>query len=199
MDDPFLKTLASARPVPGGGSAAAHGALVGLTLLEKIVRVEFHRHIKDTAERGKWEKLYQDVRALTDALRRLREEDGQAYMELAEQRNARGNDESEKYCEAVMRAIDCPSGIMTAAAESAELIRRTAEHCKRHLLCDLLVVCELVEAGFHGAHHIARANLPLLGNGDVGADRATSLESAHDQGLASLRDAKEKIIAAIKR
>ena len=43
MHDSFLEALARPEPVPGGGAAAAHGACVGLALLEKIVLVELRR------------------------------------------------------------------------------------------------------------------------------------------------------------
>jgi len=43
MHDSFLEALARPEPVPGGGAAAAHGACVGLALLEKIVLVEQFR------------------------------------------------------------------------------------------------------------------------------------------------------------
>jgi hypothetical protein len=51
---------------------------------------------------------------------------------------------------------------MQQTQEGLALLSLVGCRCKRHLLSDLLVACELLGAAFRGAHHIAWANLPLM-------------------------------------
>jgi formiminotetrahydrofolate cyclodeaminase len=84
MSDSFLEALARPEPVPGGGAAAAHGACVGLALLEKIVLVELRR--SDIPSESRWQNLLEEVRRSSTTLLRLRDEDGEAYVRFAQAR-----------------------------------------------------------------------------------------------------------------
>ena len=159
MDSPFLHALAQARPDPGGGAAAAHGAAMGLALLEKVVRLEQQRQGVDGRPDFPWDDLLRRVRQVTEALLRLQEEDILAYFNLVE---ARGSRDANKLAGALEEALGCPLRIMQQAQEGLALIAQGGARCKMHLVADLLVACELLGAAFRGAHHIARANLLLL-------------------------------------
>ncbi len=156
---PFLHALAQARPDPGGGAAAAHGAALGLALLEKVVRLEQQRRGGEGRPRFPWDDLLRRVRQVAGALIRLREEDVRAYFNLTQ---ARGSGDPRKLAAALEEALGCPLRIMQQAQEGLALISQGGARCKMHLLSDLLVACELLGAAFRGAHHIARANLLLM-------------------------------------
>ena len=159
MSDSFLEALAAPRPIPGGGAAAAHGALVGLALLEKIVSVELKRD-QITSDYS-WSDLLEEVKASSRTLLQLRDEDGRAYLRFAKAKTFGNSDEDT--LEALKAAIESPIEIMEEAKIGLELVARAGKHCKGHLLSDLLVVCELLRAAINGTHRIAQANLGVMG------------------------------------
>jgi formiminotetrahydrofolate cyclodeaminase len=158
MVDSFIDSLARPKPVPGGGAAAAHGACVGLALLEKIVKVELHRS-RDSSE-PEWKNLLQEVKKSSSTLLQLRDEDGRTYVRFAQAKTfGKGNKE---VLEALQQAIECPIRIMEEASKTLDQAARAGNRCKDHLLSDVLVVCELLRATISGAHRIAQANLSLM-------------------------------------
>jgi formiminotetrahydrofolate cyclodeaminase len=159
MDSAFLKALALARPDPGGGAAAAHSAALGLALIEKVVRLEHHRRGPAQNPGLPWGDLLARVSVVSAALRRLQAEDVQAYFSLSK---ALAAEDPETLAAALEEAVACPLRIMQQTQEGLALICQSGSGCKLHLLADLLVACELLGAAFRGAHHIARANLPLM-------------------------------------
>jgi formiminotetrahydrofolate cyclodeaminase len=159
MDSSFLTSLAQARPDPGGGAAAAHAAALGLALLEKVVRLEHQRQDPEGQPGFPWPDLLARVGLVADALARLQEEDVKAYFRLTQPRAA---SDPEALAAALEEAVACPLRIMQQAQEGLALLSQSGCRCKIHLVSDLLVACELLGAAFRGAHHIARANLPLM-------------------------------------
>ena len=157
-EEPFLLALERSTPVPGGGSAAAYAASVGLALLEKIVRLESERSGRAPEERLDWEALLGRVRRLAEIFRRLRDEDSDAYVRLAE---ARRSKDEQAIHGAWEQAIACPMAIMEEAHEALLLAREAGERCKGNLVADVLVVLQLLRAGCRGAYHIASANLGM--------------------------------------
>ena len=159
MVSAFLKALAQARPDPGGGAAAAHSAALGLALLEKVVRLEDRRQGPEGNPGLPWGDLLARVRLVAAALLRLQEEDVKAYFQLT---RARTKGDPEALAAALEEAVACPLRIMQQAQEGLVLLARVGAGCALHLVADLLVAGELLGAAFRGAHHIARANLPLM-------------------------------------
>jgi formiminotetrahydrofolate cyclodeaminase len=179
MQSPFLHALAQARPDPGGGAAAAHGAALGLALLEKVVRLEQQRQGGEGSEPFPWGDLLRRVRQVADAVLRLQGEDIQAYFNLTRARSSRDH---AILAATLEEALGCPLRIMQQAQEGLVLICQGGARCKVHLLADLMVACELLGAAFRGAHHIARANLSLMRTGSRravwAADLAHTLKAA---------------------
>jgi len=162
MDSAFLKALAQARPDPGGGAAAAHSAALGLALLAKVVQLEHRRQGPAGGPGLPWSDLLAQVRLVAAALLRLQAEDVQAYFQLTQARTQGGPIEMAAALEA---ALACPLRIMQQAQEGLVLLALGGAGCALHLVADLLVACELLGGAFRGAHHIARANLPLMPQG----------------------------------
>lgn len=94
------------------------------------------------------------------ALLRLQEEDVQAYFQLT---RARTQGAPQALAAALEEAVACPLRIMQQAQEGLALTAESGSGCGLHLMSDVLVACELLGAAFRGAHHIARANLLLMG------------------------------------
>ena len=180
MDAAFLKALAQARPDPGGGAAAAHGAALGLALLSKVVQLEHRRQGPAGAHVLPWSDLLARVRLVAAALLRLQEEDVQAYFQLT---RARTQGDPIEVAAALEAAVGCPLRIMQQAQEGLGLLAQGGAGCALHLVADLQVACELLGGAFRGAHHIARANLPLM--------RQDSWRDVWDEDLAHTLNALE--------
>ena len=159
MDSAFLQALAQARPDPGGGAAAAHSAALGLALLAKVVQLEHRRQGPLRKPGFPWSDLLARAQLVSAALLRLQEEDVRAYFTLTQARASRDPGEM---AAALEEAVACPLRIMQQAQEGLALMAQAGAGCALHLVADLLVACELLGAAWRGAHHIARANLPLM-------------------------------------
>jgi formiminotetrahydrofolate cyclodeaminase len=160
MHQSFLQALAKPEPNPGGGAAAAYGASVGFALLEKIVRLERRRQPISSGLYSLWQELLEQSGSLAKALQRLRHEDGEAYLRFAAAR-ASGKGEADINT-ALEQAIESPLQIMKAACEGVDCVFQAGKHCRKHLLSDLLVVCELLRAAIRGAGWIAEANILMM-------------------------------------
>jgi formiminotetrahydrofolate cyclodeaminase len=158
-----MEALARPEPVPGGGAAAAHGACVGLALLEKIVLVELRR--SDIPSESRWQNLLEEVRKSSATLLRLRDEDGEVYVRFVQAKTF--GKSAEEILDPLKQAIECPIKIMEEAYKGLRLVARAAKRCKGHLLSDLLVVCELLRAAIHGTHRITQANLGFMPDGSL--------------------------------
>jgi formiminotetrahydrofolate cyclodeaminase len=159
MDSAFLQALAQARPDPGGGAAAAHSAALGMALLTKVVQLEHRRQTPESNPGFPWSDLLTRVRLVAAALLRLQAEDVKAYFNLTQ---ARASRDPVEMAAALEEAVACPLRIMQQAQEGLALMAQGGAGCALHLVADLLVACELLGAAWRGAHHIARANLPLM-------------------------------------
>ncbi len=161
QDDSFLEALRRPQPDPGGGSAAAHGALLALAVLEKILRLEGSRHAADGEAGQSWRAALVQLEKLNGIFLELRERDVRAYQGLAEEM-AKGERDSEAFALAIEEAIACPHAIMQGSLEALELLKQAGSGCKRHLVADVQVACELIGAALLGAFHIGSANLFLI-------------------------------------
>jgi formiminotetrahydrofolate cyclodeaminase len=104
--------------------------------------------------------LLDEVRKSSATLLRLRDEDGNAYMRFAKAKTFGKDDE--EILVALKQAVESPMAAMKEAKRSLDLVARTGNHCKGHLLSDLLVVSELLRAAINGTHRIAQANLCVM-------------------------------------
>ncbi|MEJ5363956.1 MAG: cyclodeaminase/cyclohydrolase family protein [Desulfosoma sp.] len=190
-EDDFLDALKRPRPDPGGGSAAAHGALMAACVLEKVVVLEKNRTKPEDAERGWWDKALEEVRRLEDDLVRLRAEDVEAYRALAsalkvERRDAGRDDAAEA-------ALRVPLAIMDTATEALRKAEAIGLRCARHLQPDVAVAAEFLGSAVQAAYWIARANALLVENPQR---RARLLESVHQRrntGAFLLRAARREL------
>jgi formiminotetrahydrofolate cyclodeaminase len=191
--DAFLKKLAQPRPDPGGGAAAAHGASLGLSLLEKVVRLEAQRRPNPAGQPpAAWEEALARLDRLSETLARLREEDVRAYFNLTA---ALTSGDAAVLAAALWEAVDCPRRIMHQVGEALELLAWAGARCRSHLVSDLLVAGEFLGAALRSAAHIAQANLPLMP--DEAARQALAVDLSQDcrQGEASYQRVQAALMA----
>ena len=194
MHDSFLEALAAPKPIPGGAGAAAHGACVGLALLEKIVLVELKRG-QITSE-SLWSDLLDELRKSSATLLRLRDEDGNTYMRFAKAKTFAKSDE--EILEALKQAVESPMAVMKEAKRSLDLVARAGNYCKGHLLSDLLVVCELLRAAINGTHRITQANLGLMSDAFLRKSYVNELNKLQGESREIFRSVEGDILERAK-
>jgi formiminotetrahydrofolate cyclodeaminase len=193
MTPAFLKDLARAQPDPGGGAAAAYGALLALALVEKVLGLEDRRRPLEGNPLSPWERQLARLNRLKTSLTRLQEEDVQAYQNLARARKegVRGP----QLLAPVKQAIRVPREIMARAREGLEAVAWAGQCCRKHLVSDLEVAAEFLAAAFFGAHHIARANLPLVAENALRRQLADDLAQTAAQALETLARTRTELAA----
>lgn len=191
MQDSFLDDLRRPRPDPGGGAAAAHAALLGLALGEKIILLERKRAVGGEPDDCPWKRFGGEVDRLTAHFLSLRGEDVQAYHALAVALRVRGD--AALLREALDSAIHCPLKIMKASREALVLVGEIGRCCRTFLVADVLVACELLGAALRGAYHIGSANLPLIEEEALSDKWSLELVREHDVGRATLADVRASL------
>lgn len=192
MRDDFIIALSNSdSPIPGGGAAAAYTSCVGIALLKKIIGIEMTRR-QGIFKGFPWTDLMNQVLILDEKLFRLRDEDGKSYMRLAEAK-AQGKSKIE-IASALGQAIECPLRIMEQAGHVLISVSQTAKYCKRHLLPDLQVVCELQNSAVRSAYHITQSNLALMTDHILMDDYQKKLNELYDRCCETLKVAESSIL-----
>jgi formiminotetrahydrofolate cyclodeaminase len=193
MTPSFLKDLARAQPHPGGGAAAAYGALLALALVEKVLGLEDRHRRPEGNPFSPWDRERKRLSRLSASLSRLQGEDVQAYHNLARARKEGVRDP--QLLAAVKQAIRVPREIMARAQEGLEAAAWAGQRCRRHLVSDLGVAVEFLAAALNGAYHIARANLPLVTKTAVRRQLADDLAEMAQRGQETLLMVRTELAA----
>lgn len=156
----FLEELASPRPDPGGGSAAAYSALVALALAEKVGRLELGRAHADDSGGSFWKQQLLAIHGLQEIFARLCHQDILVYAKVADALRHQTIGEQRRI--AILEAIECPRQIMDSVITAMATALAIGEHCRLHLVADVMVAVELLGGALQGACHIAMANVPWL-------------------------------------
>lgn len=193
MTPSFLKDLARAQPNPGGGAAAAYGALLALALVEKVLGLEDRRRPPEENPLSPWERQLKRLSYLSASLSQLQEEDVQAYLNLARARKEGVRDP--QLLAAVKQAIRVPREIMARAQAGLEAVAWAGQRCRRHLVSDLGVAVEFLAAALNGAYHIACANLPLVAETALRRQLADDLAEMARRGQETLMKVRTELAA----
>ena len=164
----FNERLASAEPVPGGGSASAVAAALSASLVTMVAELSKRpKYMEHSALHGKVEA---DGRALAARLLRLADEDAASYAAFAEALKLPRETDAEREIRSVaMRAAarvasEVPMQVIETCLEVILAAESLAGRCNQNASSDLTVATLLGEAAAKGAAANVRVNLPSVGD-----------------------------------
>jgi formiminotetrahydrofolate cyclodeaminase len=194
--DAFVERLASAEPVPGGGSASAVAAALGASLLAMVAslstgRPKFADHEQTLAEAGAIGRGL--IRTFLD----LADEDAQAYAAFAAALKLPRETDSERetrraaMSDAALLAAATPLRCVERCLELAAAVESLAGRSNPNASSDLVVAANLAEAAARGAAANVLVNVPSIADQEVAGDlvaRSTELVDEIERIASSTRE-----------
>jgi formiminotetrahydrofolate cyclodeaminase len=163
----FLDAVASPDPTPGGGTAAAIGGAIGVSLLMMVAGLPKTRG-NTGAERVQLDEARATLVGVRDRLVALADADSAAYDRVtAAYRLPKGTaDEKAARTQAVQRAMraatEAPLDTLRAVADAMAQAKLIAERGNPSAASDVRVALELLEAAGSGASANVEINLTAL-------------------------------------
>jgi len=175
----FLTDLASEKPIPGGGSAAALAGALAAALVAKVTTLTIGKVGYQPVEKG-MKKLNQQAVKLQKDLLRLADEDAAAYQALvaAKRRktNLRQSKREEKIQAASQRAAEIPLKTARKSLQVLKMAVYVSEFGNQNLRSDAFSAIELATAAIYGALENVRVNLPEIKEKQVQDDFRDEIE-----------------------
>jgi formiminotetrahydrofolate cyclodeaminase len=162
-----FEAIASPSPVPGGGSAAAIAAGLGVSLLRMAAGLPRTR-IESDEDVAAVAAVSSALAALQPRLTQTIDDDAAAYTRVAAAYRLPKGSAAEQAArqtaiqEALRAATDVPLDIMRLSAAALMHATRVAARGRAAVSSDIGVALDALRAGMEGAHRIVRANLAAL-------------------------------------
>jgi formiminotetrahydrofolate cyclodeaminase len=176
----FISRLASADPIPGGGTAAAVSASLGAALVTMVANLSLRReryaqhaaNIEDAAAAG---------RRLTSRLLDLAEADAAAYATYAAALKLPGDtsdqraERARKVALDARRAAEVPLETLRTCLQLAQMAERLAGRSNINAASDLSVAALLADTGAQAAAANVLVNLPAVDDPDWSDETAATV------------------------
>ena len=175
--DGWLEELASAAPVPGGGSAAALAGTLAAALVAMVSRLTIGRKAYAAADMRAREILA-DAESLRAELRRLVDDDAAAYGRVSAAYKVPKDDARRVAAvdEALRGAAVTPLAVARGAARLIALARELGDIGNKNARSDAQVAAELARAALAGAVENVRVNVAALSDPAKGRDLLEAAE-----------------------
>ncbi|MES2211135.1 MAG: cyclodeaminase/cyclohydrolase family protein [Chloroflexota bacterium] len=177
----FVSRLASAEPVPGGGSASAVAASLGAALVAMVASLSEGR-----PRYAMYADVHRRTKAagteLADRLLRIADEDAAAYatyawaLKLPRESTDELVARTDAMRAAARVAAEVPFRCVEACLEVIEGAELLAARCNLNASSDLDVAALLAEAAARGAARNVMVNLPAVGDDTWASETAARLE-----------------------
>ncbi len=167
--DGFIARLASAEPIPGGGSASAVAAALAAGLVAMVAALSAGRPAYASFA-PTHDRAGRAGRTLADSLVTLADEDAAAYGAFAAAMKLPRATDDEKAARAMAirsaarAAADVPLRTLEACLEVVAAAEALAGRSNRNASSDLAVASRLAEAAAHGAAENVLVNLSSIGD-----------------------------------
>jgi methenyltetrahydrofolate cyclohydrolase len=182
----FVDRLASAEPIPGGGSAAAVAGSLAAGLVAMVASLS-----QDRPRYAQHAALHAEVitaaRELADRFLALADEDASAYagfgaaMKLPKDTDAERAARSAAIAQAARAASDAPFRTIQACATVVRYAEALAGRSNRNASSDLEVGSLLAVAAARAAAANVYVNLPSIGDEEVGRELHQRTEELADE------------------
>lgn len=192
--DNFAEALASDRPVPGGGAAAAVAAALGASLTSMVVRLSLERPRYAQHADLHAEALQRSDAARVDFLE-LADADAVAYAAYRAARSLPHGTEAEEASraaatrEAARGAAQVPLDVVKTCHAQVDLVERVAGRTNQYVASDLEVAALLLDSAARSAAANVRVNLSSIG--DDGFANAVTAEL--DQRLQQIQSTADRV------
>jgi formiminotetrahydrofolate cyclodeaminase len=165
----FSERLASAEPVPGGGSASAIAGSIAASLVAMVTRLSLDRP-KYEQYRATNERALGAAEAARTRLLALADDDARAYAGFAAARKMPRDTAEEAAARqsateiAARDASEVPLAVVSECARLLEEIAELAGRSNLNAASDLEVAGRMCAAAAHGAAANVMINLPMIGD-----------------------------------
>ncbi len=196
----FVERLASAAPVPGGGSASAMAAGLAAALLAMVARLSQGRP-KYAAYADVHERVLATAEAAMARFLALADEDAAAYARYAAARKLPRDTPDQQSArtvalqDAAREAARVPMEIVHECRRLAAEVEALAGRSNLNAASDVEVAALLTDAAAHGAGANVLVNLEAIGDGET-ADQLTAELIAHQQAIEELTARAREAIGA---
>ena len=150
----YLNQLSACSPVPGGGSAAALTAALGLGLISMAANYSIGRKSNTPTVEKRLAKILTDSELIRLRLLELTSLDSEAYLSVCAARSL--DKKAQRQAARAARAV--PQEICKLCYKAIQLTPYLAQKGSPHLLSDIEVAVELLFAAFLAARVMMRAN-----------------------------------------
>jgi formiminotetrahydrofolate cyclodeaminase len=150
----YLDRLSRREPVPGGGSAAALTAALGLGLISMVTNYSIGRKANTKVVEKRLTKILTQSESIRLRLLELTSLDSEAYLSVC----AAHSLDKKTQRQAARAARGVPQEICKLCTKAVRLTPYLAEKGNPYLFSDLEVALELLMSAFNGARVMVRIN-----------------------------------------
>ncbi len=196
----YLDDLASARPIPGGGSASALSGAMSAALASMVCRLTLGKAGYEDVQ-SEIEHILEQTEQLRARFAGLLQEDIAAYGRLVAAYRiprATGEERIERAAtiqKQLLEAATVPLEVVECAAKLMHLCQRIAEIGNTNVLSDIVAATALAYASAGGATSMVRINLRSLKN----AQLAGELEERLTTALQTVEQCRLEVAAIVGR
>ncbi|HJW22227.1 MAG TPA: cyclodeaminase/cyclohydrolase family protein [Candidatus Limnocylindrales bacterium] len=193
----FVERLASAEPVPGGGSASAVAGSLAAALVSMVAQLSRRQQLVAHSRLHDWAEG--EGQRLAALLLQLADEDAAAYGAFAAAlKMPRATPEESEARQVAKRrsarvAAEVPLRTVEACLDVVKAAEALAGRCNLNASSDVAVASLLAEAAAEGAAENVRVNLPSLGDDPWAEEVQVRLEEL----LAELQELAESCRATV--
>jgi formiminotetrahydrofolate cyclodeaminase len=196
----FVQRLASADPVPGGGSASAVAGALGASLVAMVASLSEGRP-RYAAHAGTHERAGAEGRRLVERLLDLADQDAVAYgsyaaaMKLPRDRDDERAARTAAIRTAARAAAEVPLACVAACRELVAAAESLAGRSNVNAASDLAVAANLGEAAARGAAENVLINLPAMADDALAAQMTEQVDGLVHE-VQELADRAREVVAS---